>query len=271
MRRRAIQLGSLPSCLWTSPGRGPRLLALHGFTGSGADFDPLARALDRPLWAPDLPGHGRAGCPPPSGCRLPTVARSLGRLADRSRLSILLGYSLGARHALALAAARPRRFDALILVGASPGLEDPSARAARASWDESWARRAEHRDVETFTGAWSLLPIIASQERIEPAAHAAMLARRRRNRPRGLAASLRGAGTGSMAPLWDALPTLRMPTLLVVGAEDARYGDLAARMQRSLPDARTAIIADAGHCAHLEQPEATAGVIEGFLGERLAG
>ena len=242
------------------------MLALHGFAGSGADFAPLAEGLTVPLWAPDLPGHGRAACPPPPGCRLERVAVDLGRLADRSRTRILLGYSMGARHALALALARPERFDALVLVGASPGLEDPEARRARAVWDEAWARLAERQPIEAFNAAWSQLPIIASQARIPASVREAMQARRRRNRPRGLAASLRGAGTGSMTPLWSELERLRLPTLLLVGAEDGRYRDIAERMTARLPRARLALVPEAGHCAHLEQPGSTAALIEDFLG-----
>ena len=40
-----------------------RMVALHGFTGSGADFDPLAARLEIPVFAPDLLGHG--GAPDP--------------------------------------------------------------------------------------------------------------------------------------------------------------------------------------------------------------
>jgi 2-succinyl-6-hydroxy-2,4-cyclohexadiene-1-carboxylate synthase len=268
MRRQPLHLGPLPSCLWSWPGRGAPILALHGFTGSGADFSPFARELSRPVLAPDLPGHGRAGCPPPHGCSLLRVARPLGRLADRCGASVLLGYSMGGRHALALAARRPERFDAVILIGTSPGLQDPGARAARRSWDEDWARRAEHRNIEAFSGSWNLLPIIASQARIEPAAYDAMQARRKRNRTRGLAASLRGAGTGSMEPLWAALPTLTAPTLLVVGEEDVRYRETAAAMAERLPNAQIAIVPDAGHAAHLEQPGATAAIVDAFLASR---
>lgn len=265
MRRRPGTIGSLHTCLWTTPGRGPRVFALHGFTGSGADFAPLARALNLPLLAPDLPGHGGADCPPPGGCALPRVARGLGQLADRWGARVLLGYSLGGRHALELAAQSPARFDALVLIGSHAGLEDDGARAARASWDEEWARTAELTDPDTFTDTWNLLPIIRSQARIPAPIYDGMLARRRRNRGRGLAASLRGAGTGAMQPLWGALPSLRLPTLLVVGEEDDAYRDHAERMARLLPDATVAPIPDAGHCAHLEQVDTTAEAIAGFL------
>lgn len=266
MRRRPLRLGPSRSCLWTSSGRGPRLLALHGFTGSGADFAPLADRLTRPFAAPDLPGHGRADCPPPAACRLGRVAEDLGRLADRLDATALLGYSMGGRHALALALARPARFEALILVGASPGLADVASRAERTAWDESWARRAERGPPDAFAEAWSQLPLLASQDRIPAPARRSMEARRRRNRPRGLAASLRGAGTGSMGPLWDDLRRLTLPTLLLVGEEDERYQAIAVRMAERLPDPRIVVVPGAGHCAHLEQPDAAAAAIEDFLG-----
>jgi 2-succinyl-6-hydroxy-2,4-cyclohexadiene-1-carboxylate synthase len=264
VRRRPLRLGSLPSCLWTTAGAGPRILALHGFTGSGADFEPLGRSLREPLWAPDLPGHGRAGCPPPAGCRLEAGAASLDHLAARAGLAVLLGYSLGGRHALALATRNPHRFDALILIGASPGLVDPQERRARAAWDAGWARRAE-RSVDGFTRAWATLPIIATQARADDDVRAAMDARRRRNRGRGLAASLRGAGSGSMPPLWTELPRLALPTLLLAGEDDAAYRAVGERMAQAMPHATCSVVRGAGHAAHIERPRATAEAIDGFL------
>lgn len=263
MRPQPCRLGRLPTRLWTAPGPGPRVLALHGFTGGGADFEAFQGALH--LVAPDLPGHG--GCPVRSAgaADRQRSARALGALADRARCDVLLGYSMGGRLALSLALQRPERWQALVLVGASPGLEDPDARAARALRDEQLARRIEQIGVARFAQEWARQPLIATQSRILPHLHRGMQARRAANRAGGLAASLRGLGTGVMPSLWGRLGELDLPVLLLSGADDPKFGAIARRMRGLLPDATAEVVPGAGHCAHLEAPGATLAAIERLL------
>ena len=53
--------------------------------------------------------------------------------------------------------------------------------------------------------------------------------------------------------------------LLIVGDEDAWFRSLAVRMAASLRDATIAVIPDAGHACHLENPEDTLVAVSGFL------
>jgi pimeloyl-ACP methyl ester carboxylesterase len=69
-----------------------------------------------------------------------------------------------------------------------------------------------------------------------------------------LASSLRLAGTGAQDSLWPRLRSLSMPVLLVVGALDEKFTAIAERMAALIPDATLAVVADAGHVVHLEQP-----------------
>jgi hypothetical protein len=109
------------------------------------------------------------------------------------------------------------------------------------------------------------LPLFASQARLGARALDAARAQRLRNRPRGLANSLRGMGAGAQPPLHDALARLHRPVLLVVGAEDAKFRAIADRLAAGLPDVRIAVLDDAGHAAHLEAPAAFAQAVRGFL------
>ena len=92
---------------------------------------------------------------------------------------------------------------------------------------------------------------------------AAARADRLRNTPAGLAAALRGIGTGAMTPLWDRLGELAMPVLLIVGEGDAKFRALGERMAAAIPAAELAVVPDAGHAVHLEAPDAVAAVIGG--------
>ncbi|MCB9535381.1 MAG: 2-succinyl-6-hydroxy-2,4-cyclohexadiene-1-carboxylate synthase [Myxococcales bacterium] len=228
-------------------GAGRPLLALHGFTGGGRDFETLAARVPAAWIAPDLPGHG--------GTRAPaTFADTVAALIEIGGAAPfdLLGYSLGGRVALALAVAHPDRVRRLVLVGATPGIEAPAERAVRRALDAERAQRLEAEGVAAFLADWQAQPLIATQARIDPPTRAVMAAVRRAQTAAGLAASLRGLGTGSMPPLWDALGAVRCPTLLVAGAEDEKFVGVARRMARRMPAARRWVVPGAGHCAHLE-------------------
>lgn len=253
--------GSLPLMRW--PGPAPAVLALHGFTGRGADFASVAPALGRAVLAPDLPGHGDRHPDPTAGCTMAdAVARLVPMLAEAP---VVLGYSMGGRTALSLAAAHPESVKALVLIGATPGIEGPAERAARQAVDESRARRVESIGVEAFLDEWARVPIIATQDRIAPAVKQAMRQGRRGHRVAGLAASLRGMGTGAMPALWHRLGAVRRPTLIVTGAEDPKFTAIGRRMLSALPQATHVIIPGAGHCPHLEAPGETLPVIANWL------
>ena len=121
--------------------------------------------------------------------------------------------------------------------------------------------------MPAFVDYWQSLPLWASQRRLPPAARAALRAQRLRNDPAGLAVSLRAAGAGADPPVLDALGGLRCPALLVAGALDPVYCDHAAAMAERLPDGRVAVVPDAGHAVHLDQPGRFAALIAGFLSE----
>ncbi|MGN6809749.1 MAG: alpha/beta fold hydrolase, partial [Thermomicrobiales bacterium] len=72
---------------------------------------------------------------------------------------------------------------------------------------------------------------------------------------------------GAQPPLFDRLGEVRAPTLLLAGAKDTKFRDLAATMAARLPAAHVALIPGAGHAAHFEQPEAFNAEVVRFLGE----
>jgi 2-succinyl-6-hydroxy-2,4-cyclohexadiene-1-carboxylate synthase len=232
------------------------LILLHGFTNTGASWEPVAAALPeryRPV-APDLRGHGAA-----SDARPVSLRDVIGDLAlltgDGAELA---GYSMGGRLALHAAFACPGRVRRLILIGASPGLADPQERAGRRAADEALADEIEGMTIEEFARRWAQTPVLAGQP---PAVLAAVTAQRLRNTPAGLAAALRGLGTGALPSLWDRLGELSIPVELVVGERDAKFRATAERMAADLPDARLHVVSGAGHAVHLEDPPAVAAVI----------
>jgi pimeloyl-ACP methyl ester carboxylesterase len=65
--------------------------------------------------------------------------------------------------------------------------------------------------------------------------------------------------------LWERLPGIDTPTLLVVGALDTKYVDIAERMASAMPHARVAVVPGAGHTVHLEARERWLVEVTGFL------
>ena len=217
------------------------------------DFEALVPHLSVGMLAPDLPGHLMT--PPMS---MPEAVAALAPLAEGR---VVMGYSMGGRTALQLACAVPVR--GLVLIGATPGIEDSEERRARQVADASLARHIEACGVEAFLAEWMNKPIIATQQRIPSPWRERIAARKSGHSATGLMGSLLGMGTGAMASVWDCLPTT--PMLLVVGEEDCKFKRIASSIFDSAAEAEVAVISGVGHCAHLEAIEQTASVIDRFV------
>lgn len=234
----------------------PDVVLWHGFTHTGASWDPVVAALGERYRAiaPDIRGHGSAADLVP--VTLEAVIDDLSALAP-PRFT-LVGYSMGGRLALHASLALAERVDRLVLIGASPGIANPAEREARRADDERLANEIERSTIEEFACRWARTPVLAGQP---PEVLAAVHADRLRNRPAGLARALRGLGTGALPSLWRRLPDVRVPVALVVGERDARFRAVADRMASALPEADVAVVSGAGHAVHLEAPTAVAQAI----------
>lgn len=251
-------------------GRGPALMLLHGYTGTGRSMDGLARAFqdDFDTIAPDLPGHGRsADRAAGHGYNFDACVEDLvATLAATGHGSAhWLGYSMGARLALACAVRHPSRVRSLVLLAGRAGIADPAQRAARRHADEALATRIEERGIELFVNEWLAQPLFATLQRLGPEFMARERVARLANDARGLASSLRALGPAAQPLLFDALPRVDVPVLLVAGALDQRFVATAHELARSLPLAEVCVIPDAGHAAHVEQPEDFLRVVHEFL------
>jgi 2-succinyl-6-hydroxy-2,4-cyclohexadiene-1-carboxylate synthase len=251
-------------------GAGRSLLLLHGFTGSAATWAPLSEMLApyfRTL-APDLIGHGRSASPSAAErYRVERCVSDLLALLDALEIerADVLGYSMGGRVALHLAAAAPDRVGALVLESSSPGIADAAERLARIAADEALADMIDREGLAAFVERWERLPLFASQARLPEDTRARLHAQRLHNNPLGLANSLRGMGTGRQPSLWHRLAALNVRTLLIAGELDAKYRALAGEMLALLPHAHAVIVPGAGHAVHLEQPQAFAKNVLEFL------
>ncbi len=247
----------------------PVLLLLHGFTGSAATWRPLEVAWPgfRTV-AVDLIGHGASAAPDDeTRYTMERCVADLGALIDAEcgGRAVVLGYSMGGRVARHLALAAPERVAALVLESASPGIDDPAERAARVASDRALAESIERAGLEAFVDRWQALPLFATQSRLPDDVRLRLRQQRLRNRPGGLANSLRGMGAGAQRPTLARLGELAMPVLMVAGEDDAKYRELARAMGGRIPRARVEIVEGAGHAVHLEQSAAFASLVKEFL------
>ena len=251
-------------------GRGPALVLLHGFTGSGQGMAGIAQSFeqDYETLVMDLPGHGRsadlvrADADGFDECVDDLVAtlESAGH-----RQAHWLGYSMGARLALGCAVRHPGSVASLVLLGGRAGIADPIERAARCHEDAVLAARIESVGVERFVDEWLAQPMFASLRQRGDRFLAEQRRQRLGNSARGLADSLRRLGPGAQPPLFDALPRVDVPVLLVAGELDRKFVSLAHDLAGRLPRAEICEVAGAGHAAHLEQPEAFVHAVQDFL------
>ena len=179
-----------------------------------------------------------------------------------SSASVLVGYSLGGRLALRAALRSPSSFTAVVVVGSTAGIEEGPLRVQRVEADEKLASWMEAMPIEDIVGLWERQPLFADQpESLVEAQRPGRLS----HDPRELALLLRTAGQGALDPVWHELRMLELPLLAIAGARDDGYSAAAKRIAATAPNARAAIVEEAGHAAHLQRPEEVARLIVDFL------
>jgi 2-succinyl-6-hydroxy-2,4-cyclohexadiene-1-carboxylate synthase len=264
--------GALPFEVWGRPDA-PSLLLLHGFTGNRSSWRHLEPVLGPHVRAiaVDLPGHGEAALPAQTGrpgfeATLAALEAVLDRAGVQGAAAAVLGYSQGARLALGLALRSPGRVGRLVLESVNPGLVHARERRARERDDEALAARILEGGVERFLESWEALPLFEGLRRLPEEARARLRARRASATPDGLAGALRCLGLAAQPSYWEQLPRLRVPVLLLTGASDRKFGDIARRALRELPLGWHRAFPGCHHAPHLEAPEAYAEEVLAFLG-----
>ena len=232
---------------------------IHGFSGSPESWRGVAARLEMPSYAPAVCGHGAGSPPAPAtvgGC---SFEAEVDRLASVVREAApapryLAGYSLGGRLALGLLVRHPSLFLGAALIGANPGLDSETERAARSAADEDWARCIEEQGVAAFDRKWSALPLFESQGRLAAETVAEQRGIRLGHDPGALAAAMRALSLGAMPDYRSFLPTISCPVELIVGALDAKFIGLARQMVEQLPVAKLRVVDGVGHNVPLEAP-----------------
>ncbi len=242
--------------------KGP-IYFIHGFLG----IPTMWREVHQLLGAPRaesivLPGHGPDPWFPPDPGDFTTSVDALAAMFPFEAPAVVVGYSMGARVALAFALRHPSLVRAAVLVGVDPGLEDEPSRSARVAWDEGWAKRAEGGDLDAFVTAWESQPLFASQKALSAEVQAELRRQRMAHTSDGVAWAMRRLGLGSMPSLWSGLDTTRVPMTVVSGALDPKFTEISrAFCDRSIVSKRV-VVEGAGHNVVAEAPAALVKLIE---------
>lgn len=226
---------------------------LHGFAGTRRHWSRVIDALPPERFEPIALDLADADPLTPDG-----VAALVDGGAPES--FALVGYSMGGRLALHVALGMAERVTRLVLVSTSAGIEDPGARSARRIADEALADQVESAGIDAFVTRWSQTPLFAG----DPSwVRQAVAEDERRCAPDTLARCLRTLGPGAMAPMWERLGEITIPTVVLAGERDGAYVEHAERLASSIAGARMVIVRGSGHRIALEAPVAVAGALGG--------
>jgi pimeloyl-ACP methyl ester carboxylesterase len=261
--------GTISALAWGTGA--PELVLIHGGAQNAHTWDTVALALDRPLLAVDLPGHGHSAhrddhayWPAENAA---SVEQALRELAPDAR--VVVGMSLGGLTALALTDRAPDLVRALVLVDVTPGVNREKSSAIAqfidgpeyfASFDEILARTVQfnptrsesslrrgilHNAIEADDGRW----------------------RWRYDLPR------RGSGEGDdgqvlpgLDDLWNAVERVQVPFVVVRGGTSPVVDDEdIAEVKRRNPKARVIVVDGAGHSVQGDKPLELAQILNSVL------
>jgi len=254
-------------------GTAPEVVLLHGGAQNAHTWDTVALALDRPLLAVDLPGHGHSDWRSDHAYRPQLMAGDIAALIERHApggVDLLVGMSLGGLTALTVAADQPALARQLALVDITPGVNQEKAKEIidfvggpeefesfdvllertilfNPTRSESSLRRgvlhnARPLDPTDPDGPWRWRYDLPVGDRLEALDH-------------------------RFADLWDAVDALTMPVTLFQGDRSPVVDDAdVAELLRRQPSARHVVVDDAGHSIQGDQPVRLAALLAELLG-----
>jgi pimeloyl-ACP methyl ester carboxylesterase len=233
-------------------GAGPPVLLTHGYSASAhmweGQVQPFSEKYQLITW--DMRGHGRTDYPDDltAYSEAETVADMAAILdALGHRKAVIGGLSLGGYMSLAFHLVHPERTEALLIIDTGPGYKKDEARDG---WNKTSIQRAERLEAEGLPKGGG------AETRAAPHRDAT-----------GLAKAARGMLTQHDARVISSLPDIRVPSLVVVGADDTPFIAASDYMAAKIPGAKKAVIASAGHASNIDQPAAFNAAVLGFLGD----
>ena len=239
---------------YEASGSGPAVLLSHGYSATRRMWDGQHRALEGRYtvisWS--MRGHGETESPddPAQYSEELTVGDMralLGHVGVEE--AIVGGLSLGGYASLGFSLAHPEMVRALVICDSGPGYRNAGARAA-------WNQRAHERAAELEARGLDALGGRSREVREAAGLHRSA---------QGLAHAARGMLAQRDSRVIDGIPSITVPTLIIVGDQDQPFLAPCEYMAKKIPGARLEVIAGAGHSSNLDQPAAFNRVLLEFL------
>lgn len=234
-------------------GDGPTILLTHGFSATSqmwrGQIELLSRDHKLIIW--DMRGHGRSDYPEDQSAYTDahTVADMAAILdAEGVEQAIIGGLSLGGYMSLAFHDEHPACVRALMIIDSGPGYKSDEGRAA---WNANCQATAQDFEENGLARLAGRTPEMASSTH---------------QSAEGLARAARGMMAQQDSHVIMSLPSINVPTLVLVGADDAAFLAPANYMAGKIANAQKVVIPDAGHASNIDQPEAFNTAVESFLG-----
>ncbi|HEY5104857.1 MAG TPA: alpha/beta hydrolase [Acidimicrobiales bacterium] len=244
----------------------PELVLVHGGAQNAHTFDTVALALQRPLLALDLPGHGHSDASPFAHSAVASHARDVEHALEQLTPGALplVGMSLGGITSIIVASQRPDLVTSLVLVDITPGVNADKARHITSfvngpksfdDFEELLARTIEHNPTRSVS---SLRRGILHNALQRP--DGTWVWRHQQHAASELVAPAPG-------DLWERLGSLTMPVTLLRGMAKGSVVDDAdeAELLRRLPNATVIHVENAGHSIQGDQPLVMAALLERVL------
>jgi pimeloyl-ACP methyl ester carboxylesterase len=236
---------------YQSSGAGQPLLLSHGFGATSAMFAANVPALSAShlvlTW--DLRGHGASHSPPDPACYPASAAiADMAAILDEAGVAraVLGGHSLGGYLSLDFALTFPDRVAGLVLIDTGPGFRNDEAR-------DGWNRRAQATAGRLASEG---LPALGSSAELHAGGHRGTA---------GLIHAARETLTQRDSHVLDGLPSIGVPALVIVGADDRHFLAAADYMTARIPSARKVVIQGAGHAPNIDRPAEFSAELTTFL------
>jgi pimeloyl-ACP methyl ester carboxylesterase len=245
----------------------PEVVLVHGGAQNAHTWDTVALALDRPLLAVDLPGHGHSEWRSDKRYRPQEMAGDVGAMIEEvtDDVPLLVGMSLGGLTAAVVAAERPTLVRHLVMIDVTPGVNHDKAKEiidfvsgpeVFESFDEILERtvlfnptRSEsslrrgilHNAKALDDGRWTWRYDLPSLDRVADLDH-------------------------RFTDLWEAIGAVQCPITLIRGGRSPVVDEAdVAELQRRQPTAAHVVVDDAGHSIQGDQPVRLAELLTAIL------
>jgi len=253
----------------------PELVFLHGGAQNAHTWDTVALALDRPLVAIDLPGHGHSDGGREGSLGVPDNAKDVAVVirALAPDAKAVIGMSLGGLTTLSLADQFPELVRAIVLVDVTPGVSRESSKQITdfvngpesfPNFDELLERTMKYNPTRTESSLRR--GILHNAVQRDDGSWVWRYQRFRAQEP--VAAQVSDDERAAMfGTLWDAVERVKVPLLLARGMRDQSVvtDENEVELLQRLPSAQVEHFEEAGHSLQGDTPVELARSIERFV------